>query len=436
LPLAGRVTAQTFSMIHTFTGVGGDGAKPYGGLILSGNRLYGTTGSGGTIFAFNTDGTGFTNLYRFSGFIPPYNTNGDGDFPDAPLTLAGNTLYGTTSGGGGSVFAINTDGTGFTNLYSFVGKSGSGLPEAGLTLSGNTLYGTTYGAGFDWGTVFAINTDGSSMKTLHSFTNTDGAYPRSELILSGKTLYGTTVNGGSSGSGTLFAINTNGTGFTTLYNFTGAMDGAGPGRLILLGNTLYGTAVAGGSSSNGTVFKVDIDGRGFKNLHNFTAIDRPYSISNGDGAAPMGGLVLLGNTLYGTTVGGGSFGEGTLFKVNIDGSGFATVHSFNDKDDGAEPTGLLAVSQNTLYGTTYTLGSAGQGTVYSLSLLPKLTIVPSGAKLLLTWPTNFTGFTVQSTANLVSAVWTTNSATPIVLNGQYTVTNPISGPQQFFRLGQ
>jgi hypothetical protein len=33
-------------------------------------------------------------------------------------------------------------------------------------------------------------------------------------------------------------------------------------------------------------------------------------------------------------------------------------------------------------------------------------------------------------------VWTTNSPAPVVVNGQNTVTNPISGAQQFFRLSQ
>jgi hypothetical protein len=66
-----------------------------------------------------------------------------------------------------------------------------------------------------------------------------------------------------------------------------------------------------------------------------------------------------------------------------------------------------------------------------------VTITPSGANVILTWPTNFTGFTLQSATNLASpAAWTTNSPTPVVVNGQNTVTNPISGTQQFFRLSQ
>jgi hypothetical protein len=51
-------------------------------------------------------------------------------------------------------------------------------------------------------------------------------------------------------------------------------------------------------------------------------------------------------------------------------------------------------------------------------------------------PTHATGFTLQSTTNLGSSVWTTNSLAPVVVNGQNTVTNPISGTQRFYRLSQ
>ena len=139
---AGR--AQTFTTLHSFTN--SDGANPVAGLILSGNTLYGTTESGGasgqgTVFAVNTDGTGFTNLYSFTG------TNNDGANPQGVLVLSGNTLYGTTTHGGvsgaGTVFAISTSGTGFTNLHDFTGHDYGSAPYAGLLLSGNTLYGTT-----------------------------------------------------------------------------------------------------------------------------------------------------------------------------------------------------------------------------------------------------------------------------------------------------
>jgi uncharacterized repeat protein (TIGR03803 family) len=226
------------------------------------------------------------------------------------LILSGNTLYGTTYGGGsgaGTVFAIKTNGTSFTTLYRFTGGSDGANPDAGLTLAGNTLYGTTYGGGSGAGTVFAIGTNGTGFTTLYRFTGgSDGSTPVAGLILSGNTLYGTATVGGSSSDGTVFAIGTNGTGFTILYSFTGAADGANPeGGLIINGNTLFGTANGGGSSGYGTIFQVNTDGTDFANLYNF--------IGNADGAYPEAGVILLGNTLYGTAELGGSSGDGAVF---------------------------------------------------------------------------------------------------------------------------
>src|SRR2546428_47705 len=126
---AGRMTAQTFTTLHSFTATdpdtyaNGDGAHPLAGLITnsSGNTLYGTAyvggGSGaGTVFKLNTDGTGFTTLHSFTF------TNSDGGYPLTSLILSDNTLYGTARFGGregnGTVFAVHTDGSGFTNLHS------------------------------------------------------------------------------------------------------------------------------------------------------------------------------------------------------------------------------------------------------------------------------------------------------------------------------
>src|SRR5438105_2552593 len=82
---AGRATAQSFTTLHSFTG-GSDGGRPYAGLIFSGNTLYGTTYFGGisdkgTVFAVNTDGTGFTILHNFNG-------SSDGWGPFAGLILS------------------------------------------------------------------------------------------------------------------------------------------------------------------------------------------------------------------------------------------------------------------------------------------------------------------------------------------------------------
>jgi uncharacterized repeat protein (TIGR03803 family) len=109
-----------------------------------------------------------------------------------------------------------------------------------------------------------------SAATSGSFppTNSDGNNPQAGLFLSGNTLYGTAPSGGAWRYGTVFAVSTNGTGFATLHRFTGSSDGGFPiGGVILSGNTLYGTASIGGSSSGiGTVFAVNTNGTGFTNL--------------------------------------------------------------------------------------------------------------------------------------------------------------------------
>ena len=477
LMLAGLATAQIFTTLHSFAVVSGinsnntnsDGALPQAGLIVSGNILCGTANQGGaagygTVFTVNNNGIGFTNLHSFTG-------GNDGANPVGGLILSGNRLYGTANEGGssgnGTLFAVNTDGTGFTNLHSFTAlnnftNSDGANPQAGLILSGSTLYGTATGGGSSGnGTVFAVATNGFGFTNLHNFTpdpspgftNSDGASPRGDLVLSGNTLYGTTYDGGSSGNGTVFAISTDGTVFTDLHNFTATSgsfstnsDGAHPAAgLVLSGNTLYGTADQGGSSGNGTVFAINTDGMSFTNLHGFTATPSGF---NGDGANPAAGLILSGNTLYGAAFAGGESGIGiggwgTVFAVNTDGGEFRTLYSFTTPSlnngtytnkDGARPQARLILSGNSLYGTATEGGISGNGTLFALSW-PELTIMPSGANVILTWPTNATGFNLQSATNLVStAVWTNVAPGPVIINGQKTVTNPISGPQQFYRL--
>jgi uncharacterized repeat protein (TIGR03803 family) len=438
------VTAQTYTTIYSFSNTpntqpftNSGGANPVGGLVLSNTTLYGTTEWGGafgdgTVFSVNTDGAGFTNLHVFSG-------GSDGQAPECGLVLSGNTLYGTATyggSGGGTVFRLNTDGTGFTNIHNFTASDGVS-PFAGLILSGNTLYGTTQTGGqYGHGTVFAVYTDGTGFTNLHSFNPIiDGGSPISGLVLSGSSLYGTALQGGHSGHGTVFSLNSNGTGFTNLHNFTGTSnDGAAPqAGLVLVNSTLYGTTSGqGGTYGYGTVFAINTDGSGYTNLHSFNL---------SDGAGPDAATLLLsGDTLYGTADYGGSFDGGTVFAIGTDGSGFTNLHNFMGTE-GYTPLAGLVLTNNTLYGTAVNGGSSGGGAVFSLSFAPQLTITPSGANVLLSWPTNFagfdyTGYMLQSTTNLVSSVWTTNLPAPVFVNGQNTVTNPIAGPWGLYRLMQ
>jgi uncharacterized repeat protein (TIGR03803 family) len=141
---AGQGGAQTHWIVHDFAGE--EGRWP-GNLLLSGPTLYGTTGSGGssncgTVFKLETDGSGFTVLKEFAG------SDGAGPGPGG-LVVSGTTLYGTTGSGGssncGTVFKLETDGTGFAVLKQFAGSDGA--DPSGLLLSGTTLYGTTHNGG-------------------------------------------------------------------------------------------------------------------------------------------------------------------------------------------------------------------------------------------------------------------------------------------------
>jgi len=464
LLLTGRARAQTFTVLHTFTN-SPDGANPTGGLILLGNELYGTTqtggnanlgflgtSSGGTFFKINTDGTGYTNLYSFTG---GNNSRGPAD----SLILVGGSLYGTTANGGGyddgTIFAINADGTGYTNLQTLSGYSGGYNPHDALIVSGNSLYGTAeYGGilGGQSGSVFAINTDGTAYTNLYEFTigaynssgfytNNDGAQPYAGLDLSSNTLFGASTIGGVYGCGTIFAINTDGTGFTNLYNFTATSgssysgtngDGANPcGTLVLSGNTLYGTAQIGGSMGLGTVFKINTDGMGFTTLHNFA--------DGSDGAYPTAGLILTGNTLFGTTLQhrGVNQGYGSVFAINTDGTGFTSLHSFGitgGNDGGSLVAGLVLLG-DTLYGTAELLGG-GYGTVFALTLQPSLGITTASNQVVLSWPTWAPNFNLQSTTNLISPVWSAVPPASVAVNGLNVVTNTISGTQMFYRLSQ
>jgi uncharacterized repeat protein (TIGR03803 family) len=324
-----------FTNLFAFATIpGGDnGAGALGMLALSGNTLYGTTRSGGTnfngsVFAIHTDGPGFTNLHYFSALVS--NTNADGAYPQAGVVLAGDRLYGTAYSGGtngdGVIFAVNADGTGFTNLFNFNGTNGEN-PDAVLVASGNMLYGTTYAGGSGVnsnGTLFAINTNGTGFANYHSFsplgspypTNSDGAIPQGGLVLSGSTLYGTTGLGGQTGYGygTIFAIQTDGTGFTNIFNFNYFAGSTPYSGLLFTNNVLYGTTTSGGAHYAGTVFSVNTNGTDHTDLYDFPLAN--YSgtaYTNSTGAEPWSGLVFAGGALFGVTPIGGTGGVGTLY---------------------------------------------------------------------------------------------------------------------------
>ena len=175
-----------------------------------------------------------------------------------------------------------------------------------MVLSGNTLYGTVPAGGTsNLGTVFKLDTDGSGWAVLRSFSGQDGGWPVAGLVLSGSTLYGITTEGGEFDAGTVFRLNTDGSGFGVLANLSAGVTGLG-GNLALAGSALYASTDGDGSFGCGTVFRLNTDGTGFSVLKSFTPAD---------GEGSVGGVTLAGGTLYGARTWGGPCGLGIIFSL-------------------------------------------------------------------------------------------------------------------------
>jgi uncharacterized repeat protein (TIGR03803 family) len=371
----GQADPYGFEVLYTFGGPLFSAQDPLAGLIQGADgRFYGTTSGGapntaGTIFRINADGSGFTELYSFN-----YST--DGGTPQAAL-LQGKDgrLYGTTDGGGandaGTIFSIGTDGSGFTVLRTLVPATDGAYPTAALIQgTDGLLYGTAAGGGVNnCGSIFSIAPDGSGFTVLRLLDDTnDGAGPQGLLQAKDGRLYGCAINGGpTSSGGTIFSIAPDGSGFTVLRDLMAPTDGGAAFATLVQGNDgrLYGTASNGGANYadnfSGTIFSIAMDGTGFTVLHSFT--------SGTEGGYPLAGLIQASDgNLYGTTSQAGPNGNGTIFSVATNGSGFTVLRSLALATDGANPQGaLLQARDGNLYGATEYGGVYYSGTLFGIA---------------------------------------------------------------------
>jgi uncharacterized repeat protein (TIGR03803 family) len=397
--------AQTFTMLHSFDGR--DGQNPVAPLVqATDGSFYGTTsgvvGGSGTVFKITPSGT-LTTLHSFTG-------GGDGWNPLAGLVQATNgDLYGTTSGidndctmpcpQPSTIFSITSDGELTTLSQSFTGDYDGGLVQA----SNGKFYGATPGGGTNRaGSIFEM-TAGGTLTTLYSFCSqsncTDGFGPVAALIQANNgEIYGTTRGGGAEGAGTVFRITLGGT-LTTLYSFCSqggskCTDGAHPVAPLIQASdgNFYGTTSSNGANGHGTAFKLTRVGT-LTTLYSFCSENNCV-----DGASPQAGLVqATDGNLFGTAVGGGNNGYGTVFKIDKNGK-FTTLYNFCSQSgctDGANP--YAALTQGTdgnLYGTTESGGlsecraphiirNVPCGTVFSLSvgLFPFVKALPDAGEV-------------------------------------------------------
>ncbi|MGD0614874.1 MAG: hypothetical protein ABSA69_05455 [Verrucomicrobiota bacterium] len=129
-------------------------------------------------------------------------------------------------------------------------------------------------------------------------------------------------------------------------------------------------------------------------------------------------------------------GLGMMLPGRAPAQNLTALHHFTDGSDGANPWVGLILSGNFLYGTTQNGGTNGHGTVFALSLVapPSIGITTVGNHIILSWPTNAIGYTVQSIANLSSGIWFTVANGTAIVGASYVYSNSASGSVLFYRL--
>jgi uncharacterized repeat protein (TIGR03803 family) len=356
--------AQTFSVIHNFTG-GADGANPYTGLTRdAAGNLYGTTlyggASYGTIFKLQQSGADWilTQLYSFTGGT-------DGAYPYSRVAIARDgTLYGTTSYGGASgsgvVYRLRPSAAATrstltpwneTVLYSFTGGSDGSGPQGDLTFdrSGN-IYGTTQGGGSaGGGVIYELAYSGRTWTETVLYSaqgNGDGITPTGGVVFDASgNLYGVFEYGGPFGSGLIYELSPTARGWNeqTIYGSTLA-EGWNPigGLIIDSSGNLYGTNPG---FVGGEVFELTpVNGWTYNALYDWCC----------SGPGPEDKLVMdAAGSLYGTTVSGGAYGVGSAFKLTPSPAGwtYTSLHDFTDNE--GQPWGLTLDSNGNIFGTTY-----------------------------------------------------------------------------------
>ena len=400
--------AQTFQVIHTFTG-GADGANPSAGGLTSDRQgnLYGTAGYGGiynanclsdgqqfgcgTVFKLSpkSGGWAFSVLYSFTGST-------DGFIPDQIVAFdSQGSIYGSTWGGGAYYCQGNECGTVFklrppanfhcatiscpwteTTLYQFQGYPNDGAhPAFGhLTFdAAGNLYGTTSWGGPTGysGNVYELTPGGGGWteSVLHSFSGGyDGDAPWSGVIFDrAGNLYGTTTSGGVNGDGAIFKLTPTESGWSesVLHSFQYSTDGSGPSGAVVMdaAGNLYGATSDGGPNDAGTVWELSPSNGNwtFSVLYSFTG-----SGNNG----PNGGLFMdpSGN-LYGATLLEGASRQGNVFKLSPSNGGwvYTSLYDFTGGPDGGWPNSKVTMDANgNLFGSTQ-LGGNGNGVIWEIT---------------------------------------------------------------------
>jgi len=343
-----------------------------GSIVLSACGSGSGSGSGTVTPPPNTNPFSINTLYSFgTAATDPIGAN-------SPLIKGSDgNLYGVSSMGGannmGAFYRVTAGGT-ETVLYSFGTGNYDGTQPAGLVLgTDGNFYGTTASGGTNGatscasvslaclpgdGTVFMITPAGIE-KRLYSFGNNagDGITPNGGMIqASNGFLYGTTSIGGTGNVGSVFKISTSGIE-TVIYSFgaNSTLDANSPysGLIQTSNGNFYGTAISGGKYGKGAVYQISNTG--------IESLLYSFGATATDGTTPYANLLQASDgNIYGTTIYGGAFGNGSVFKLTPAGAE-SILYSFGSSaKDGTKPYGaVIQGSDGNFYGSTYSGGANG-----------------------------------------------------------------------------
>jgi len=399
LPLAlfgTALQAQTFTVLHQFTG-GADGANPRAGLTMdAAGNLYGTTYYGGNGNGVSGAGTVFELTRRHSGwtFNPLYKFGGgsDGANPYAGVVFGPDgTLYGTTYDGGGNnngtVFNLRPPPTVCTSalcpwtevvIHRFAGGADGGGPMGSLTFGPlGEFYGSTQGTPNGSSIAYEFEPllhGGWTESILYYFDGMD--VPWGGLTLDGSgNLYGLTPLGGDGecfrgGScGTVFELSRSGWIKRILYNFQSQSDGGYPHSGLIFDNSgkLYGASGLGGTAGGGSVFMLSGQVWTFHVIYGLGLPEGCYP-NYGGPAAPL--TMDANGNLFGTASVDGAYCAGSVFKLTPSSDGswtYTDLHDFTGGTDGGGSASTVVIdASGNMYGTTYDGGTYGYGTVWEI----------------------------------------------------------------------
>jgi uncharacterized repeat protein (TIGR03803 family) len=275
-------------------------------------------------------------------------------------------LYGLASSGGiggnqGTLYKMNSNGTGFTVIHNFQSPDGW-LPMGNVIQASNgKLYGCCHEGG-DWAscTIWCFDRSTNTYEDVWDFDITNGDFPKSGVVEGPDgQLWGAAHSGGTGYLGVIYSYNIGTDVYTPEYSFTN--NGHSPWAVpIFVGNTLYGTTYDDTSTHTGVIYSYNISTDTYVELHHFTGLD---------GSNPYGNLFQASNgKLYGITYGGGANGQGVVYSYDLGTNTYTNIHDLTLAEGGSSTSSFSEGTNGKIYGMTQMGGTDNNGTIFSINL--------------------------------------------------------------------